>query len=410
MAKRPPIPSAQTSAHRSNLYQVMGGTATCRKLSAVFYARVEQDPLLRPLFPGKTFKCAVEEFAAFLVQFLGGPSEDAQRRWWLSLRESHLRFKIGQKERDAWMNNMLKALDDVPIEEPARSALRGLFEQASAYVVNQERMSPVSVGLSKPPGDDIGIQQEIALRWDQQRGLDEAVAAVRGGDAVGAIALMEGSTLQVCFRRNRSVFAAMLALIIGSGNRVMLERVREQLLGDPDLAQERYSGRTLLHAASAAGDVATVELLLRLGVDPNVTDVGGHTPLYSVGNECRVEGGGNVVRALVQRGANVDAQDGTKRCTALHMAARRGNVEVAEALLDCGASIEARDSLGDTPLRRSVNCNKTEVAKLFFSRGADLHSIGSKGLTPVQAARTSTMRRLLQSAPEREATGTDPRR
>ena len=105
-----------------NLYQAIGGAATCRKLSASFYARVQRDPVLRPLFPGKTLKCAIEAFAAFLAQFLGGPSEDAQRRWWLSLRESHLRFKIGQKERDAWMKNMTQALDDVPIEESARSA------------------------------------------------------------------------------------------------------------------------------------------------------------------------------------------------------------------------------------------------------------------------------------------------
>ena len=84
-----------------NLYQAIGGAVTCRNLSAAFYARVGRDPVLRPLFPGKTHKCAIEAFSAFLAQFLGGPPEDAQRRWWLSLRESHLRFKIGQKERDA---------------------------------------------------------------------------------------------------------------------------------------------------------------------------------------------------------------------------------------------------------------------------------------------------------------------
>ena len=77
----------------------MGGTAGCRALSVAFYARVARDPVLRPLFPGKTFTCAIEEFAAFLVQFLGGPAADSQRRWWVSLRESHLRFKIGQRER-----------------------------------------------------------------------------------------------------------------------------------------------------------------------------------------------------------------------------------------------------------------------------------------------------------------------
>jgi hemoglobin len=98
-----------------NVYQAIGGKQTCRQLSVAFYARVKRDTILRPLFPGKTLKCAMEEFAAFLAQLPGGPAEDAQRRWWLSLRESHLRFKIGQRERDAWMKNMIQALQDVPM-------------------------------------------------------------------------------------------------------------------------------------------------------------------------------------------------------------------------------------------------------------------------------------------------------
>ena len=92
-----------------------------------------------------------------------------------------------------------------------------------------------------------------------------------------------------------------------------------------------------------------------------------NTPLYSVGNECRVLAGANVVHTLVRAGAKIDAQDGEKRCNALHMAARRGNVDVADALLDCGADVEARDSLGDTPLRRSVNCDQPEVARLLLT-------------------------------------------
>ena len=372
----------------STLYRTIGGRAVCRQLSAAFYARVERDPLLRPLFPGTTLKCAIEEFAAFLAQFLGGPAEDAQRRWWLSLRESHLRFRIGRKERNAWMNLMAQALDDVPIEEPARSALRGFFERASAYLVNHGPAPSFAGHPSPPPGDS--FHREIARRWEVQRALDEAVAAVRNGDAGGAIALAESLTL------DRALRATLLAVMMSNGRTALLDYVHQQLRRDPALVRERPSGRTLLHWASAAGSLTTVELLLQLGADPHATDAGRHTPLYCVGNECRAEGGGEVVRALVRAGAYVDARDGVKRCTALHMAARRDNVEVAAALLECGADIEARDSLGDTPLRRAVNCDQTGVAALLLSQGADRNSTGSKGLTPVWAARSSAMKRVLR--------------
>jgi hemoglobin len=141
----------------------VGGQGVCRQLSEAFYARVERDPVLRPLFPGKSMRCAVGAFTAFLAQFLGGPAEDAQGRWWLSLRESHLRFKIGSRERQAWMSNMIEALEDVPIDQPVRLALPDLFERSSAYIVNTGQ------GLREPaaPKDpsDNRIHREIAQRW-----------------------------------------------------------------------------------------------------------------------------------------------------------------------------------------------------------------------------------------------------
>jgi ankyrin repeat protein len=86
-----------------------------------------------------------------------------------------------------------------------------------------------------------------------------------------------------------------------------------------------------------------------------------------------------------------------KRCTPLHMAARRGNVETAQLLLDAGADIDAKDKAGDTPLRRAVNCGKAAVAELLIAREADVRSIGSKGLTPIEAARTAEMKRLFRA-------------
>jgi hypothetical protein len=285
---------------------------------------------------------------------------------------------------------MTMALDDVPITEPARSVLRRFFEESSAYVVSQERVHATAGEWSEPSRDH--MSQEIARRRDRQRRLDDVVAAVRSGEAERAIALADSSALRGC---DIAGDASLLAQVLGSGHSKLLEYVRTKMASNPVLVRVRYADRTLLHDASAQAPLSMVELHLSLGADPKIKE--GRGPLYSLAYGCRVAGGGSVVLALVQAGANVDAPNGVKFCTALHMAGRRRNVRVAEAQLDCGADIESLESLGDSLLRRSVNCHKVEVATLLLSRGADVHSRGSKGLTPIAVARTSDMKRLFQS-------------
>jgi hemoglobin len=294
-------------------------------LSAAFYARVQRDPVLRPLFPGKSLRCATEELSAFLVQHFGGPSEDTQYRWWVSLRESHARFKIGPKEREAWLRNMFQTL-----EEHHRADLRDFFEQTSAYL--------------------IGLPSNVPPEIEK---MDGAVAAIRRGEIPPHVA-------------NRSVSVGLLGLMIRSRTEALLAHVRERLIADPTLVNEGYGGRTLLQEACGAGNLAIVNLLLDLGADLNA---GSHPALYSLANECRTAGA-DVVRLLIAHGADVNACDNVKRCTPLHMAARRGNLEIAEALLDCGAHIDARDSHGDAPLQRALNCRKPAIAELLLARGA----------------------------------------
>ena len=370
----------------AGMYDAIGGTDGCRKLSELFYARVAHDPILKPLFPAH-LRCAIEGFAAFLTQFLGGPCEYSERHWSPSLYETHLRFKIGQKERDAWMKNMSAALDDLKIEEPTRAALLSFFQQSSSYLVNASQQD-----VAKPE------DPELAERWNTQRLMEEAVATIRCGDANRTIALMESAAIRDYCNRNRAALVKMLAVMSGSSNSILIDYVHNRLTVDRALARDRYArGRTLLHAAAGAGSLPTVQFLLSLGADPNATDDAGHTPLYCVGNECGNAEGGAVVRALAQAGANVNTQGGIKQCSPLHMAARRGNAAVAEALLECGADIEARDSMGDSPLRRAVNCGKIDVAALLVAKGADAHSKGSKGKSVREAARSDAMRRVLNA-------------
>ena len=341
------------------LYESIGGAEGCRKLSAAFYARVARDPVLKPIFPG-SFHCAIPAFAAYMAQFLGGGSEYSERRWFLSLREAHARFKIGPREREAWLRVMSETLDDLQTPEPAHGALREFFEQSSAWLIGEPIGEP-----------EVPMHGELRDPWNAQRALEETVAAVRAGDAARAIALAGSPAVQSCFARDPSALPGLLGVMCSSRDSAMLDFVRQNLTTYPELVRQRSNyGRTLLHDAADAGELAVVEYLLQLGADPNATDGGGHAPLYGVGNACTSETAASVVHALVRAGAQVDARDGVQRTTGLHMAARRGNVRVAEALLDCGADIEARDRSGATPLRRATNCRKRPMADFLRARGA----------------------------------------
>ena len=406
-------PILPDDSQRFDLYHALGGIDTCRKLSVAFYAHVEHDQVLRPLYPPTLKGCPIEALAAFFIQFFGGPCEYAPRRWSLSLREAHLRFKIGRKERDAWLINMFQAIDEVEIQEPMRSALRWFLAQSSAYFMNQfpgaalESLSIQEhlIGDQNEP-ETSRIHQDIRERWQAQRMFEEMVAAVRQGNADTVLALIESPVMQASFTRDRAAFLSFLVILSGSSQPALLDYVRQRLVASPELVRERYtSERTILHEVAGQGSLSIVELLLHLGADPDTRDQWGHTPLYFVGNASHGVHGSDVVRVLIQSGANVNAQERLKHCTALHMAARRGNVPVAQALLDGGADLEARDKLGETPLRRAVNCGKVEMVAFLLSRGADVHTKGKSGLTPWQVARGAAMKQLLQPSLEKGAAG-----
>ncbi len=105
-----------------------------------------------------------------------------------------------------------------------------------------------------------------------------------------------------------------------------------------------------------------------------------------------------MARVLLAAGATVDVVSGPTRGTALHQAARRGCVPVAEALLDYGATIDARDAKGETPLRRAVNCRQTEMIRLLVRQGADPHAADRRGVTPRDVARTAELKQALADA------------
>lgn len=121
---------------RLSVFDFVGGEETFRRLVHVFYSRVYADPLLRPQFPDDRAG-AEERLALFLMQYFGGPATYSERRGHPRLRMRHIPFTIGQAERDAWLDHMLAAIDEIGIAEPARTAMRDYFDYGATFMINQ---------------------------------------------------------------------------------------------------------------------------------------------------------------------------------------------------------------------------------------------------------------------------------
>ncbi|MBC8098844.1 MAG: globin [Armatimonadetes bacterium] len=118
-----------------SLYDAIGGEPTFHRLVDLFYAKVEADPLLRPLFPADLAPGKLWQ-RLFLMQYFGGPAAYADQRGHPRLRMRHAPYRIDQAAADAWLGHMLAAIDEIGIAEPARGELRAYFERGAPFMVN----------------------------------------------------------------------------------------------------------------------------------------------------------------------------------------------------------------------------------------------------------------------------------
>ena len=122
-----------------SVYEAAGGEATFTALVERFYAGVEVDPVLRPLYPAdpEMFAAAAEHLRLFLIQYWGGPDWYSQQRGHPRLRMRHAPFAIGRTERDAWMGHMRGAMESLELPPEVREAFLEYFENAATAMMNR---------------------------------------------------------------------------------------------------------------------------------------------------------------------------------------------------------------------------------------------------------------------------------
>lgn len=115
----------------------VGGDEPYYKLVEAFYAGVEVDDTLRPLYPDDLSE-SKRNLALFLIQRSGGPTTYSNERGHPRMRMRHMPFPIGVKERDAWMKNMTAALDKVAEFAPHKKTLTEYFAHFATFLMNKQ--------------------------------------------------------------------------------------------------------------------------------------------------------------------------------------------------------------------------------------------------------------------------------
>ena len=212
-----------------------------------------------------------------------------------------------------------------------------------------------------------------------------------------------------------------------------------------------HSGDHTLHIAARNGDIQTVQLLVDCGADVNALNGDGQTPLHTAaggwkdcpelcsillkhnakidavdkdGNQplhlaCKLKHAatGNL---LLSHGANVTALNKQQQRPlhlanesilnsfqvhsgdhALHIAARNGNIQTVQLLVDCGADVNVLNGDGQTPLHTAAGGWKDcpELCSILLKHNAKIDAVDKDGNQPLhlacEAALTSTVQRLL---------------
>lgn len=252
--------------------------------------------------------------------------------------------------------------------------------------------------------NDIGTFSTPVLHWVVHYGqLDTAALLLKAGADVNLRNASTGlTTLSLALEGNDTAMVKLLLehgadpnAKLEDGDTPLMQAARSSnadivalLLKHGAEADARHAdyGYSALMLASNAGNLATVQHLLKAKVDPNAatTRIGKENWIRPNGQP----GFGNGIGIIrggtpADRGRRDPMQGGM---TALHYAARHNHTDVAAALLDAGANIEQAEANDITPLLMAISNDNTEAAQFLISRGANVNVSDWYGRTPLWEA------------------------
>ena len=211
-------------------------------------------------------------------------------------------------------------------------------------VAGQTSPPPQSPPVQKPPAVEVSIHE-----------------AAMNGDLATVKKLLEQNPA-LLEARDDDEGVTPLAYAAGFGHMEVLEFL---VARGANVNARDPRGLSALHLTVYTGQMQSLRFLLDKGADTRASGPSGMSPLHFAVKESP-----EIAGLLIQRKADVGARDDYGN-TALILAARAGVQDVVRLLVESGADVNAANPLtGDGPLDVALQEGRTEIADFLRSKGA----------------------------------------
>lgn len=173
---------------------------------------------------------------------------------------------------------------------------------------------------------------------------------------------------------------ALEAIFLGGKDSRILELALS--LGiDPNIKLD-MQGNTLLTNGWFT-TTTMVKKLISYGVDPNIPNNAGETPLMAAASFFgSLFSSSEVIEVLVSAGAQIDAVD-NQGSSALLKAIKSNRIPLAVKLIEKGANVNLANSKGQNPFMLAMEKENPELIKALIKAGVDLNITNEEGRTPL---------------------------
>lgn len=222
-------------------------------------------------------------------------------------------------------------------------------------------------------GQDDARWTPLHLASDQ--GLSQAVVALlRHGADVRRLGRHRDSALHLASQRGDPITVRAL---LAAGARSLTVR--------------NSSDDSVLDSAASMGHVEVVKALIQHGASVDATDSQGRTALF------KAHDAEAVIDVLVAAGARVDGVVDLDGNTPLHAASMLGHTPLYFiALLNHGARVDVRNCFGETPLHAAAAHGFHEGVQALLERRVDKNELTDRGRSPLSLAAENGWRHVTQ--------------